>query len=78
MRFNHVLNDPHYTLSALDKLATKLPITLPKMILVETIVAVGIGDATDDGVADDNNCESVEDEDVHDGCIRQIRLVNPV
>ena len=47
------------------------------MVLAEVGVAVRVGDRADDAVASDHEQESVENEVVHDGGVRDLRLIEP-
>lgn len=47
------------------------------MVLAEVGVAVRVADRADDAVAGDHEQESVEHEVVHDGGVRDLRLIEP-
>ena len=77
LRLHHVLNDPHDSLSAFDKLLTEFLIALPIVVLAEVTITVRVGDAPNDEVADADDQERVEYEVVHDGGVGYICPVKP-
>lgn len=75
--FDHVSNNSNDPLNALNELNTKFFVTLAEVRVVKIAIAVGVGHTPDYAVADNDDTQSVEHDDVHQGGVRDCRLFKP-